>query len=140
MKVIILAGGKGSRISEITKKIPKPMIKIKSKPIIEHIINFYSAQGFNEFIIPIGYKGAFIKKYFKKFYLSKGFFILNKKRVKIKFVSTGLKTMTGGRLKSIKKFIDKNENNFMFTYGDGLANVNLKKLLKFHLKKKRLLH
>ena len=91
MKVIILAGGFGTRISEYTKKIPKPMIKIGNKPIIYHIMNHYSKYGFKEFFIALGYKGHIIKEYFKKI----------KNEWKINFIGTGLKTMTGGRLKKV---------------------------------------
>ena len=127
MKVIILAGGFGTRISEYTKKIPKPMIKIGSKPIIYHIMNHYSKYGFKEFFIALGYKGHIIKEYFKKI----------KNEWKINFIGTGLKTMTGGRLKRFKGIIKKNET-FMMTYGDGLSNVNIKNLVKFHKKNKKI--
>ncbi len=123
MKVVILAGGFGTRISEYTKKIPKPMIKVGSIPIIEHIIKIYENYGYGEFIIAIGYKGSLIKKYFKK------------KKYNIKFINSGLNTMTGGRLKKISKYIS--EDNFLLTYGDGLSNVNIRKLVKFHQKHKR---
>ena len=140
MKVVILAGGKGSRISEITKNIPKPMIMVNNKPIIEHIINIYASQNFKEFLIATGYKGNLITKYFKKFEIKKNYFKLRslEKIVKISFVDTGKKTMTGGRLKLLKKYFGKNDTNFMFTYGDGLANVDLNKLQKFHMKKKKI--
>jgi len=121
MKVVILAGGFGTRISEYTKKIPKPMIKVGKIPIIEHIMHTYLKYGFSEFIFATGYKASYIKNYFKK------------KKYNIKFVNSGLKTMTGGRLKKISKYINKNEN-FLLTYGDGLSNVNIKKLVNFHLK------
>tara|TARA_Y100001970_G_scaffold292285_1_gene432924 strand:- start:1934 stop:2680 length:747 start_codon:yes stop_codon:yes gene_type:complete len=140
MKVVILAGGKGSRISEITKRIPKPMIQIKKRTILEHILNIYSAQNFKEFIIAIGYKGELIKKYFKKFKIEKNQYKLmgQNKVIKILFIKTGNGTMTGGRLKYVKKYLDKKDKNFMFTYGDGLANVNLHRLKKFHLKRKKI--
>ena len=127
MKVIILAGGFGTRISEYTKKIPKPMIKIGNKPIIYHIMNHYSKYGFKEFFIALGYKGHIIKEYFKKI----------KNEWKINFIETGLRTMTGGRLKRFKGIIKKNET-FMMTYGDGLSNVNIKNLVKFHKKNKKI--
>ena len=126
MKCIILAGGRGTRISEISKDIPKPMIKVLGKPIIYRIMKHYSAYGFNDFIIAAGYKKKIISNYFSK------------KKIKdwnVKVVDTGLNTMTGGRLKRLKKYIK--EENFMMTYGDGLSNVNLKKLLKHHLKFKK---
>jgi glucose-1-phosphate cytidylyltransferase len=123
MQIVILCGGKGSRLSEETKTKPKPMVKIGGKPILEHIIKYYMKFGFNNFLIALGYKGNVIKNYFK-----------NKKiaGTKINFVHTGQKTLTGGRLLRLKKYLI-NEDTFMLTYGDGLANINLKKLLKFHL-------
>tara|TARA_B100001093_G_scaffold517235_1_gene598214 strand:+ start:4156 stop:4848 length:693 start_codon:yes stop_codon:yes gene_type:complete len=124
MKVVILAGGFGTRISEYTKKIPKPMIKIGNIPMIEHIMKIYIKHGFSEFIFAIGYKGNLIKNYFKK------------KKYNITFVNSGLKAMTGGRLKKVGKYI-KNNENFLLTYGDGLSDVNIKKLVKFHLKHNR---
>lgn len=139
MKVVILAGGKGSRISEITKRIPKPMIQIKNRTILEHIINIYSEQNFKEFIIAIGYKGELIKKYFQKYEIKKNQYKLKgqNKIIRILFIQTGNKTMTGGRLKYVEKYLDKEDKNFMFTYGDGLANINLQRLKKFHLKTKK---
>jgi len=125
-KVVILAGGFGTRLSEYTKKIPKPMVKINNKPILVHIMEHYVSYGFNNFYIALGYKGKVIKDYFK-----------NKKfKWKINLINTGLKTMTGGRLKRLKKFIG-NETFFM-TYGDGLSDVNLKKLINFHKKNNKL--
>ena len=126
MKVVILAGGLGSRLAEYTKKIPTPMVKIAGKPIIYYIMKHYSNFGYKDFIIPVGYKGEYIKKYF-----SKGF-----KQWKIKVVKTGNKTMTGGRLKKLQPLL-KNQT-FFLTYGDGLSNVNIKKLLQFHKKNKKL--
>jgi glucose-1-phosphate cytidylyltransferase len=126
MKVVILAGGLGTRISEYTKFIPKPMIKINGVPILVHIMKHYSKFGFNEFYIALGYKGNVIKKYFKK----------NKFNWRINLINTGKNTMTGGRLKRLKKYI-KNEF-FFLTYGDGLSDVNIIKLLKFHKKNKKL--
>ena len=138
MKVVILAGGKGSRISELTKKIPKPMIKIKGEPMLLHIINIYLSQGFNQFYIATGYKSKVIKDYFKRFKVIKNYYnIFNNKKVQINFINTGVNTMTGGRLKRLKKYFKKNEN-FMLTYGDGMANVNLKKLQTFHVNKKKI--
>ena len=127
MKCVILAGGKGTRISELSKSMPKPMIKILGKPIIYRIIMHYHKFGFNDFIIAAGYKKNFIKDYFKK----KKF-----KDIKINVVDTGLNTMTGGRLKRLKRYV-KNET-FMLTYGDGLSNVNIKKLVNFHKKHKKI--
>ena len=126
MKVVILAGGLGTRISEYTKFIPKPMIKIKGIPILVHIMRHYSKFGFNEFYIALGYKGNVIKKYFK-----------NKKfNWKINLVDTGKNTMTVGMLKRLSKYL-KGER-FFLTYGDGLSDVNIMKLLKFHKNNKKL--
>ena len=128
MKVVILAGGKGTRISEYTKTIPKPMIKVCGKPIIHRIIDHYVRYGHKEFYIALGYKGEIIKKYFIKKKFSKD--------IKINLIETGKNTMTGGRLKRLEKYIG--DETFMMTYGDGLSNVNLKKLLEFHKKNKKL--
>ncbi len=127
MKVVILAGGLGTRISEYTKTIPKPMIKICGKPIIHRIIDHYIKYGLREFYIALGYKGYVIKKYFKKIKLNKN--------VKVNLIETGKNTMTGGRIKRLKKFLD---NTFLLTYGDGLSNINIKQLVKFHKKNKKL--
>ena len=126
MKVIILAGGFGTRISEYTYRIPKPMVKINKIPILIHIMKHYSRYGYEDFIIALGYKSKVIKDYFKK----------NKFPWKIKLVNTGLNTMTGGRLKRLKKFIGK--KTFMMTYGDGISNINIKKLINFHIKNKKM--
>lgn len=125
MKVVILAGGLGTRIADHSD-LPKPMIAINGKPIISHILEIFISQGFNDFIIAVGYKGNIIKKYFKKKF----------PKYKIKIVDTGTKTLTGNRIKKLKGYLT--EENFMLTYGDGLCNVNLKKLLKFHLSHKKL--
>ena len=123
MKAVIFCGGLGTRISQETYNKPKPMIKIGRIPILEHIINFYTKQNVEEIFLLLGYKEEVIKNYFK-----------NKKLPKnIKFISTGLNTLTGERLLKAKKFLEM-EENFMVTYGDGLSSVNLKRLLKFHLK------
>ena len=126
MKIVILAGGFGTRISEYTKTIPKPMIKVKKKPIIVHIMEHYAKHGYKDFYIALGYKGKIIKDYFKK----------KKFKWNINLINTGLKTMTGGRLKRLKKILGK--ETFFMTYGDGLSDVNIKNLLKFHKKNKRL--
>jgi len=127
MKVVILAGGKGSRLSELTKRIPKPMVKIGSKPIILRIMKHYYKYGFNDFIIATGYKGYIIKNYFR----SKSF----KYRWNVRCINTGINTMTGGRLRKLKKFLG---DVFLFTYGDGMHNVNLSSLVNFHEKKKNI--
>ena len=128
MKVVILAGGLGTRIPEYTTKIPKPILKIKNKPILMRIIEHYISYGFYDFYLALGYKSKVIKEYIKSIKLPK--------RIKIHLIDTGLNTMTGGRLKRLNDFL-KNET-FMMTYGDGLSNVNLNKLLKFHKKNKKL--
>ncbi len=126
MKVVILAGGFGTRISEYTNNIPKPMVPINKKPILIHIMEHYNRYGFKHFIVALGYKGNVIKNYFKG----------KKFKWKVDLVETGINTMTGGRLKRLRKIIG--DKTFMMTYGDGLSNVNLKKLLKFHTKNKKL--
>tara|TARA_B100001057_G_scaffold55520_1_gene49347 strand:- start:955 stop:1635 length:681 start_codon:yes stop_codon:yes gene_type:complete len=128
MKVVILAGGLGTRISEYTKTIPKPMININKKPLILLIMKHFAKYGFKNFYIALGYKGEIIKRYFK----TKKF-----KDWKINLIETGQKTMTGGRLKRLKKHLDK--ETFLLTYGDGVSNVDLKKLVKFHKKNKKIL-
>lgn len=123
MKVVILAGGFGTRIAEANG--PKPMVTIGNKPILYHIMKYYKKFGYNDFIVATGYKSNFIKKKFKSF----------QKEFKVQFIDTGLKTMTGGRVKRLKKFLNE---RFMLTYGDGLSNVNLEKLLKLHIKSKKI--
>ena len=127
MKVIILCGGLGSRLLEKTHTRPKPMVKIGNKPILSHITDIYERNGFKEFILALGYKSHFIKKYYSK----------RKSKSKIYPIYTGKNTLTGGRLLRLKKYFNKGEN-FMLTYGDGLTNQNLKKLLNFHLKHKKI--
>ncbi len=127
MKVVILAGGKGSRISYYTEKIPKPMIKIGGLPMLTHIMRHFKYYGFNEFIIAAGYKKSVIDKYYK-----------NSKEFKnLKIINTGISTQTGGRILKLKKILNNDENFFM-TYGDGVCNINLKKLLNFHLRNKKI--
>jgi len=136
MKVFILAGGFGSRISEYTKTLPKPMIEVGKKPILVHIMNIYLKWGYNDFYIATGYKSIVIKKFFKKFKKnnSKSKYFLDGKPCTITLLDTGVKTMTGGRLKFMKSYLNKDEN-FMFTYRDGISSINLKKLENFHRKK-----
>ena len=124
MKVVILCGGLGSRLAEETKLIPKPMVKIGNKPILSHIMNFYGSYGFDEFILALGYKSKIIKNFYRK-------------KNKLKFINTGKSTMTGGRLLRLKKYFKKDET-FMVTYGDGLSNQNIKNLLRFHKKHKKI--
>ena len=126
MKVILLAGGFGTRLAEYTKTTPKPMINIGGKPMLLYIMKQYAKYGFKDFYIALGCKGKIIKNFFNR-----RFFDWN-----INLIETGKNTMTGGRLKRLKKYIGT--ETFMMTYGDGLSNVNLKKLLKFHKKNKKL--
>lgn len=121
MKVVILAGGKGSRISYFTQKIPKPMVEIGGNPMLTHIMRYFKNYGFDDFIIAAGYKKIIIDKYYKN----------SKEFKKIKIIDTGKNTQTGGRLLKLKKLLQDDENFFM-TYGDGITNLNLKKLLNFH--------
>jgi len=128
MKVVILAGGFGTRISEYTKTIPKPMIKINNTPLILFIMQQYAKYGYKDFYIALGYKGQIIKNFFKK----------NKfKDWNINLIDTGQNTMTGGRLARLKKYLG--QKTFLLTYGDGVSNVNIKKLVNFHKKKKKIL-
>ena len=120
-KVVILCGGFGTRIGHETKYKPKPMITINKKPIIFHVMNIYKKFGYNDFILAAGYKHQMIENYFK-----------DSKEFNVKVVNTGLNTETGGRVLSIKKYIK--EDYFFMTYGDGLSDVNIEKLLKFHKK------
>ena len=140
MKVIILAGGKGTRISEYTKIIPKPMIKIGNKPILIHIMQHFLKYGHKDFYIAMGYKSNVITNYFKNFKkLNEPFnHKINKSKVLITLSFTGDNVLTGGRIKRMSRFVNKDEN-FMFTYGDGVSNVNINKLIKFHKKNRRLI-
>ncbi len=142
MKAVILAGGLGTRISEETHLKPKPMVEIGGKPILWHILNIFSRQGINDFIICCGYKGYLIKEYFANYAMHQGDLTIDLKQNSIKIldnkvepwkitlVDTGEYTMTGGRLKRIKKFL--NDEPFIFTYGDGLSDINLTNLISFH--------
>ena len=144
LKVVILAGGQGTRLQEETVIKPKPMVEIGEKPILWHIMKIYSAHGFNEFVIPLGYKGDWIKKYFLNYHYLDSDFSIHTKDGRIEthdgkmedwtvhLVDTGLETSTGGRIKRLKKWIG--DRTFMMTYGDGVANVNIKELLDFHRK------
>jgi len=150
MKVVILAGGLGTRLSEETDIKPKPMVEIGGKPIIWHLMKIYSQYGFNEFIICLGYKGYVIKEYFANYFLhtSDVTFDYSKKELittihsqnsepwKVTLVDTGLNTMTGGRLKRIKNYIDDHQPFFM-TYGDGLSDININDLLQSHILSKK---
>lgn len=146
MKVVILAGGLGTRLSEETELKPKPMVEIGGKPILWHIMKIYSYYGYNDFIICCGYKGYMIKEYFANYFLHQADItvdLLNNsievhqskaEPWKITLVDTGLNTMTGGRIKKIKDFIGK--STFMLTYGDGVSDININKLADFHEKNK----
>ena len=124
MKVVILAGGFGTRLAEYTGSIPKPMVPIGGKPIIDHIMQIYSNHGHKDFYVALGYKGEIIEEYFK-----------DNDLWNINLIKTGSNSMTGGRLKRLQKIIGN--ERFMLTYGDGLSNLNLKKLLNFHKKNKK---
>ena len=140
VKLVILAGGLGTRLSEETVLKPKPMVEIGGKPILWHIMKYYSHYGINDFIICCGYKGYVIKDYFKHnsdltFNMVNNEMTVHEKRVekwKVTLVDTGDESMTGGRLKRVEEYI-KNDKYFCFTYGDGLSNINIKDLIKFHL-------
>ena len=129
MKLVILAGGYGTRLAEETKVKPKPLVKIGNKPIVWHLLKIYSHYGINDFIICLGYKGEMLVKELNQ--------ISKNEDWNIKYVKTGLKTMTGGRIKKIQKYI-KNDENFCLSYGDGLSDVNIKKQIQFHLKNKKI--
>jgi glucose-1-phosphate cytidylyltransferase len=143
VKVVILAGGFGTRISEESHLKPKPMIEIGDKPILWHVMKIYSHYGFNDFIICLGYKGYVIKRYFADFplYESDVSFDFSKQEMKIHqphaepwqitLADTGKETMTGGRIKQIQKYVGNSP--FMLTYGDGVSNVNIRELVKHHL-------
>jgi glucose-1-phosphate cytidylyltransferase len=148
MKVVILAGGRGTRLSEETEVRPKPMVEIGGKPILWHIMKIYSYYGYNEFIICLGYLGYMIKEYFSHYFLHMSDITIdmtnNETKVlsstsepwKVTLIDTGVDTMTGGRLKRIEKYIGN--KTFMMTYGDGLSDVNIKELVEFHKKNKKL--
>lgn len=140
MKVAILAGGKGTRLSELTKNIPKPMVKIGSKPILVHIIEHYFKYGHRDFYILAGYKKKVIMKYFKNFIkINKPFkFTINKINCNVTILDSGTDTMTGGRLKVFQSYL-KDEEEFLFTYGDGISKVDLKKLVNFHRKHNKII-
>lgn len=145
MKVVILAGGYGTRLSEETVNIPKPMVEIGGKPILWHIMKSYSNYGFNDFIICLGYKGYIIKEYFANYFLHQSdvTFDMKKNKMeihsshaepwKITLIDTGLDVLTGARVKRIENYVDTDQ--FMLTYGDGVSNVDLNKLRNFHDKK-----
>jgi len=150
MKTIILCGGIGYRLKEETEFKPKPMVQIGGKPILWHIMKIYSYYGFNEFIIALGYKGDYIKQYFLNqkhmthdftLHTKTGFSKVNKKNInssddfKITLVDTGEETLPGERILRVKDYIPKEDENFMVTYGDGVADINIKELVAFHKKR-----
>ena len=130
--VVILAGGRGSRILEYTRAMPKPLIRINRKPIIIRIIDHYISFGFKNFIIATGYLNNVIEDFFSKNYKRKKNEYLYSNDCKIKLVFTGLDTMTGGRVLRLKSILNKKSQNFCLTYGDGVSNVDLNKLINFH--------
>jgi glucose-1-phosphate cytidylyltransferase len=148
MKTVILAGGLGTRMMEETEFRPKPLVEIGGKPILWHIMKIYSHYGLNDFIICLGYKGYLIKEYFYNYFLhnsdvtvnlrnnSSKIINKNSENWKVTLVDTGNDTVTGGRLKRVSKYLGKKD--FCFTYGDGVADVDIKKLIKFHQSHKKL--
>jgi glucose-1-phosphate cytidylyltransferase len=142
MKVVILAGGLGTRISEETSVRPKPMVEIGGKPILWHIMKIYSHYGFNDFVVCLGFKGYVIKEYFSNYFLHMSdvtFDMMNNSMEvhqqsaepwRVTLVDTGQETMTGGRVKRIREYVSNEP--FMLTYGDGVSDVNVAKLLKYH--------
>jgi len=148
MKVVILAGGLGTRLSEETELKPKPMVEIGGMPILWHIMKIFSTQGYHEFIICLGYKGFLIKEYFANYFMHLSDITIelstgntkvhncNSEKIKMTLIDTGIATQTGGRIKRVKEFIGN--KTFMLTYGDGLADININNLLKLHKKNKKL--
>lgn len=149
MKVVILAGGLGTRLSEETSLRPKPMVEIGGMPILWHIMKIYSSHGFNDFIICLGYKGYLIKEYFANYFLHKSDVTIDLKNNSVKvhdshaepwtitLVDTGIDSMTGGRIKRIQQHV--NNEPFLLTYGDGVSDVNINELVGFHHQNKKLL-
>jgi len=149
MKVVILAGGMGTRLGEETSFRPKPMVEIGGKPILWHIMKIYSSYGFNEFVICLGYRGYMIKEYFSNYFLHNADVTFdmstNSMKVhsnevepwKVSLVETGDQTSTGGRLKRVAQYL-KNDDDFCFTYGDGLADINIKELVDYHRSHKKI--
>jgi glucose-1-phosphate cytidylyltransferase len=142
MKVVLLAGGFGTRLSEATDIRPKPMVEIGGYPILWHIMKLYSHYGFNDFVVCLGYKGFYIKEYFHHYYLHNSDVLFDMKENKVEYrnshaepwkvtlVETGINTMTGGRIKAVQDYIG--DEPFMLTYGDGVADINIKDLYSFH--------
>ncbi|MFZ5989230.1 MAG: sugar phosphate nucleotidyltransferase [Bacillota bacterium] len=147
MKVVILCGGKGLRMHQLTEDVPKPLVNVGDKPMLWHILKTYNYYGFNDFILLLGYKGDKIKEYFVDYKWKNHSFLLDTsvekmqtldktEDWKITFLDTGLNTMTGGRIKQAQHLLE--DDTFMLTYGDGLSDINLQKLLDFHRAKKRI--
>lgn len=149
MKVVIMAGGYGSRLGEATTLIPKPMVEIGGKPILWHIMKIYSYYGFNEFIICLGYKAKIIKEYFMNYQVYNNDFTINigdksiefhnkhdELNWKVTLVDTGVETLKGARLKKIEKYLDEDVN--LLTYGDGVADINIKELIEYHYSKDKM--
>lgn len=142
MKAVILAGGFGTRLSEETDRVPKPMVNIGGKPMLWHIMKIYSAHGINDFIICLGYKGYIIKEYFSNYFLHMSDVTVDVRSGKLEvhensgeawritMVETGLGSMTGGRLKAVSRYLD--EDDFCFTYGDGVSDIHIKDVIAFH--------
>ena len=142
MKVLILAGGMGTRLAEETNLIPKPMVEIDGKPILWHIMKIYSSHGYNDFVILLGYKGYVIKEYFANYFLHKSDITFNLKDNKmtiheehcepwnVTLIDTGLHTQTGGRIKRAQKYVGNEP--FMLTYGDGVSDIDIGKLVEYH--------
>lgn len=150
MKAVILCGGKGTRMREETEYRPKPLVPIGGKPILWHIMKIYSQYGINDFILCTGYKSDMIKQYFMEMYWRNNDFTMHingdkkidfhtneKEDWNITIVDTGLETLTGGRLKRIKDYLN-DDDNFMMTYGDGVSDVNISELIKYHKEKNRI--
>jgi len=147
MKVVILAGGFGTRLAEYTESVPKPMVTVGGKPIIWHIMNHYASHGFNEFVVACGYKSEAIKSFFANYYSSAADFTVDLSngqieviseapvKWKVTLVDTGVGTLTGARIKQLQPIIGNEA--FMLTYGDGLCNVDLTELVKFHKEKQK---
>jgi glucose-1-phosphate cytidylyltransferase len=148
MKVAILAGGLGTRLSEETVIKPKPMVEIGGKPLLWHIMNIYAFYGYKEFVIALGYKGEIIKDYFINYHYHSHSLVVDLKTGgvtskdgisedwKVHLLDTGFKSSTGGRIKKVAEYLDNEP--FMFTYGDGVSNINIEKLVKFHKESKKL--
>lgn len=149
MKVVILAGGFGTRLSEETKSIPKPMVKIGEKPIIWHIMKIYSHYGYNDFVVCLGYKGYALKEWFSNYFVHTSDITIDLRNNQLEvhnsrsepwrvtLVETGLHTMTGGRIKRVQKYIGN--ETFMLTYGDGVSDVDIAELVRQHRENQKLL-